>query len=113
MRIEAVIHGFLAVALTVWVDNVVPIAMIAPENGIGDGDERMSQLPFAILTFNTTKTPPDSSSLRNCHDDVGDLHFSVAYFFDGYYSNGYNHFVQPPSCFKNLTESYGVYTWRL
>jgi hypothetical protein len=113
MRIEAVVHGFLVVALTVWVDDIVPISTVVPENGIGDRNEKMSQLPFAVSTFNTTKTPPDSSSLRNWHDDVGDLHFSVAYFFDGYYSNGYNHFVQPPSCFKNLTESYGVYTWRL
>lgn len=41
------------------------------------------------------------------------IHFSVAYYFDGDFSNGYNHFIYPPSCFKNLTESHGVYNWRL
>lgn len=49
MRIEAVIHGLLAAALTVWVDDGLPIAMIVPEDGIGD-----------------------SSSVCNCHDDGGD-----------------------------------------
>lgn len=129
MRVDVVLHLFLAVALTVWIDeddDEMSITFVEGGNedsrlvrsdnisSVEDGifewsfhDKTQKLLPPVILTFNGT-TKPLSDSLYTNNDERGDSLFSLNSFLDRDSLHGCSYFGFSSTRSKFLGDRDGV-----